>query len=109
MDEDGKAHKKRRRRWPRLVRRGLLVLLALILIFHRQIIFGVGRSVANRYAAEENLKIDCALGGTIFTGLVVKNLHVVPIGPSVVESIDVDYIRADYSLLDLWRQGASEV
>lgn len=108
MDEDDKALKQRRRRWPRLVRRGLLVLFAIALIFHRQIIFGVGRSVANRYAAKENLKIDCALGGTIFTGLVVKNLHVVPIGPSVVESIDVDYIRADYSLLDLWRRGVSE-
>jgi autotransporter translocation and assembly factor TamB len=84
-------------------------LLAVILIFHRPIIFGVGRSVANRYAARANLKIDCALGGTIFTGLVVRNLHVVPIGPAIVESIDVDYIRADYSLLDLWRRGATEV
>ena len=109
VDEDGKALDQRRRRWPRLVRRGLLVLLALVLIFHRQIIFGVGRSVANRYAARANLKIDCSLEGTIFTGLVVRNLRVVPIGPTIVESIDVDYIRADYSLLDLWRQGATEL
>jgi len=84
-------------------------LLALVLIFHRPIIFGIGRSVANRYAARANLKIDCALGGTIFTGLVVRNLHVVPIGPTVVESIDVDYIRADYSLLDWWQHGLTEV
>jgi hypothetical protein len=67
-------------------------LLAIALIFHRPIIFGVGRSVANRYAAKANLKIECSLGGTILTGLVVRNLHVVPIGPTVVESIDVDYI-----------------
>jgi hypothetical protein len=87
----------------------LLVLVALVLIFHRPIIFGVGRSLANRYAASENMKIDFSLGGTIFTGLVVRNLRVVPIGPSVVESIDVDYIRADYSLLDWWRHGATEV
>ncbi len=109
MDEDDKALNPRRRRWPRLVRRGLLVLLALVLIFHRPIIFGIGRSVANRYAARGNLKIDCSLGGTIFTSLIVRNLRVVPIGPTIVESIDVDYIRADYSLLDLWRQGATEV
>jgi len=109
VDEGGKALKQRRRRRPRLVRRGLLVLLALVLIFHRPIIFGLGRSVANRYAARANLKIDCALGGTIFTGLVVRNLHVVPIGPTVVESIDVDYIRADYSLLDWWHRGLTEV
>ncbi len=87
----------------------LLVLLALVLIFHRPIIFGLGRSLANRYAARENLKIDCSLGGTIFTGLVVRNLRVVPIGPTIVESIDVDYIRADYSLLDWWQRGLSEV
>ena len=55
------------------------------------------------------MKIDCSLGGTIFTGLVVRNLHVMPIGPTVVESIDVDYIRADYSLFDWWRRGATEV
>ena len=109
MDEDGKARTRRRRRWPRRVGRTLLVLLAVVLIFHRPIIFGVGRSVANRYAARENMKIDCSLGGTIFTSLVVRNLHVVPIGPAVVESIDVDYIRADYSLLDWWQRGATEV
>ncbi|MEY2490215.1 MAG: translocation and assembly module TamB, partial [Verrucomicrobiota bacterium] len=53
--------------------------------------------------------MDCSLGGTIFTGLVIRNLHVVPIGPTVVESIDVDYIQADYSLWDWWRRGATEV
>jgi autotransporter translocation and assembly factor TamB len=109
VDENGKALPQRPRRWPRLVRRTLLVLFAIALIFHRPIIFGVGRSLANRYAARENLKIDCSLGGTIFTGLVVRNLRVVPIGPTIVESIDVDYIRADYSLLDWWGRGVTEV
>jgi len=84
-------------------------LLAVALIFHRPIIFAIGRSVANRYAARANLKIDCSLEGTIFTGLVVRNLRVVPIGPSIVESIDVDYVRADYSLLDWWQHGPTEV
>ena len=92
-----------------MVRRGLLVVLALVLIFHRPIIFGVGRSVANRYAARANLKLDFALEGTIFTHLVVRNLRVVPIGPTIVESIDIDYIRADYSLWDWWRRGDTEV
>ena len=109
MDEDGNGPAKRRRRWPRYLRRGLLVLLAGLLIFHRPIIFYAGQTVANHYAARENLRIDCVLGGSIFTSLVVRNLRVVPIGPTIVESIDVDYIRAEYSLLDFWRQGASEV
>jgi len=108
VDEKGNARVQSPRQRPRLLGRGLLVLVALLLIFHRPIIFGLGRSVANRYAARENLKIDCSLGGTIFTGLVIRNLHVVPIGPAIVESIDVDYIRADYSLWDLWRRGATD-
>jgi len=87
----------------------LLVLLLVALAFHRPIIFAIGRSVANRYAARANLKVDCSLEGTIFTGLIVRNLRVVPIGPSVVESIDVDYVRADYSLLDWWQQGPTEL
>ena len=109
MDEGGKKLPKRPRRRRRLLRWGLLILLALVLLFHRPILFGVARSQANRYAARANLKIDCALGGTIFTGIVVRNLHVVPIGPTVVESIDVDYIQADYSLWDWWQHGPTEI
>ena len=109
MDEGGKKLPKRPRRGRRLLRWGLLILLALVLLFHRPILFGVARSQANRYAAKVNLKIDCALGGTIFTGVVVRNLHVVPIGPTVVESIDVDYIRANYSLWDWMRRGSTEL
>ncbi|HEY2614216.1 MAG TPA: hypothetical protein VGI42_00775, partial [Chthoniobacterales bacterium] len=82
---------------------------ALVLIFHRPLVFHFGRAVANHYAAKGNLKIDFALEGTIFTSLVVRNLHVVPVGPTIVESIDVDYIRADYSLLDLARRGVTDV
>ncbi|HMG06341.1 MAG TPA: hypothetical protein VK581_12855, partial [Chthoniobacterales bacterium] len=87
----------------------MLVILAVILIFHRPIIFHVGGAIANNYAAKANLKIDCAFEGSIFTSLVIRNLHVVPVGPTIVESIDVDYIRADYSLFDWWRHGPTEV
>ena len=58
VDEDGKALTQRRRRWPQLVKWALLVLLAIVLIFHRPIVFGVGRSVANHYAAKANFRID---------------------------------------------------
>jgi autotransporter translocation and assembly factor TamB len=109
VDENSNALSKppHARRW--WITRALLVLLALVLIFHRPILFRVARVVADRYAARANLKIDCALEGTIFTSLVVRNLHVSPTGPTIVESIDVDYIRADYSLWDLMLRGATEV
>jgi len=87
----------------------LLALLALVLIFHRPILFRIGRGYADRYAAKENLKIDCTLEGSIFTSVAIRNLHVTPIGPTIVESIDVDYIRADYSLWDWMRRGPTEL
>jgi autotransporter translocation and assembly factor TamB len=87
----------------------LLALLALILIFHRPILFRIGRAYADSYAAKANLKIDCTLEGSIFTSVAIRNLHVTPIGPTIVESIDVDYIRADYSLWDWMRRGPTEL
>jgi hypothetical protein len=109
VDEDFGTLGKPRRNWRRWTVRALLAVLALVLIFHRPIVFRVGRAVADRYAAKANLKIECVLEGSIFTSLVVRNLHVSPTGPTIVESIDVDYIRADYSLWDWMRRGTTEL
>ncbi len=85
-----------------------LLLLVLLAIFHRPILLTIGRKAALHFAAKENLRADFRLEGTIFTGLIVRNLHVVPIGPSAVESVDADFIRADYSLVALVFHGLSE-
>ncbi|MEY2508125.1 MAG: translocation and assembly module TamB [Verrucomicrobiota bacterium] len=69
----------------------------------------MARGLIDRNAAKANLRIDCVLEGSIFTSLAVRNLHVSPIGPTIVESIDVDYIRADYSLWDWMRRGPTEL
>ncbi|HEY8835291.1 MAG TPA: hypothetical protein VIM09_06865, partial [Chthoniobacterales bacterium] len=109
MDEDLNARNRPPRSWRRWTARALLALLALILIFHRPILFRIGRAYADSYAAKANLKIDCTLEGSIFTSVAIRNLHVTPIGPTIVESIDVDYIRADYSLWDWMRRGPTEL
>ena len=109
MDEEARTGTRRSRRWVRRAGNALLGLLVLVLIFHRPILFYSARKVANHYAARASLRIDGSLGGTIFTGLVIRNLTVVPIGPTIVESIDVDYIRADYSLISFVRGGAAEL
>jgi len=85
------------------------VLALLLLLFHRPLLLAVGLRVANHYAAKENLRLDCRLEGSVFTSLVIRNLRVVPIGPTIVESLDTDYLRADYSLFRLWRGGTSEL
>ena len=109
MDENRIGLNRPPRTWWRWTSRALLLLLGLLLIFHRPIIFRIGRAVADRYAAKANLRIDCVLEGTIFTSLGVRNLHVTPIGPTIVESIDVDSIRAEYSLWDWMRRGPTEL
>jgi hypothetical protein len=109
VDELGIGRNKPRRSWRKWTWRVLAALLALILIFHRPIIFRVARGMADRSAAKENLRIDCILEGSIFTSFAVRNLHVTPTGPTIVESTDVDYIRADYSLWDWMRRGPTEL
>ncbi|PYI93436.1 MAG: hypothetical protein DME97_06800 [Verrucomicrobia bacterium] len=108
MDEDRNALGKPRRTWRRWTARVLLLLLALTLIFHRPILFRIARAYADRYAAKANVRIDCTFEGSIFTNVAIRNLHVSPIGPTIVESIEVDYIRADYSLWDWMWYGRTE-
>ncbi|HZR78647.1 MAG TPA: translocation/assembly module TamB domain-containing protein, partial [Chthoniobacterales bacterium] len=83
------------------------VLLGLFLIFHRPLLLGIGHKIALHYAARENLKVEFRLEGSIFTNLVVRNLHAVSTGPSDVESIDLDFARIDYGLFTLIRHGIS--
>src|SRR5207302_10357913 len=68
---------------------------------------GLGHRIALHYAAKENLKLEFRLEGSVFTNLIIRNLHAAPTGPSDVESIDVDLARIDYRWLTLLRHGIS--
>src|SRR5438067_13513130 len=80
---------------------------AFLIIFHRPILLAIGRQIVLRYAARENLKIDFRLEGNPFGHLTVRNLRAVPIGASGIESIDVDYLYVDSSLVGLALHGLS--
>ena len=88
---------------------GLAVCVGLLIIFHRPILLAIVRHFANRYAAKENLKVDFRLEGNPFSYLTVRNLHAVPTGPSAIESVDVDSLYVDYSLLGFARHGVSHL
>ncbi|HEY6070060.1 MAG TPA: hypothetical protein VIU85_01720, partial [Chthoniobacterales bacterium] len=79
----------------------------LFLVFHRPILLGLGHRIALHYAAKENLKVEFQLEGSIFTNLIIRNLHAIPTGPSDVESIDLDLARIDYGLFTMLRHGIS--
>ena len=60
-----------------------------------------------RYAARENLKADFRLEGNPFGHFTVTNFRAIPTGASGIESIDIDQLYVDYSLLGLARDGMS--
>jgi hypothetical protein len=86
---------------------GLAVCVALLIIFHRPILLAIGRQIVLRYAARENLKIDFRLEGNPFGYLTIRNFRALPTGASAIESIDIDQLFVDYSLLGFARHGFS--
>ena len=93
------------RNWRRRALIVLAIFCGLILIFHRPLLFGVGYRIALRQAAKENLRLQFQIEGNIFTNLTIRNLHAVPIGPSDVESIDIDLVRLEYGFFSLLHRG----
>jgi autotransporter translocation and assembly factor TamB len=104
--EEDQAQVTRRGLWRRVMV-GLAVCAALLIIFHRPILLAIGRQIVLRYAERENLKIDFRLEGNPFSHLTVRNFRALPTGPSAIESIDINSLYVDYSLLGLARHGLS--
>lgn len=84
---------------------GLAVCAGLLIIFHRPILLAIGRRIVLRYAANENLKADFRVEGNPFGSVTIRNLHAFAVGPSRIESIDIDYLYLDYSLFGFARHG----
>ncbi|HEX4707816.1 MAG TPA: hypothetical protein VH229_08805, partial [Candidatus Udaeobacter sp.] len=84
---------------------GVAVCAALLIVFHRPILLAIGRNIVLRYAANKNLKADFRVEGNPFGSVTIRNLHAFAIGPSEYESIDIDYLYLDYSLLGYARHG----
>ncbi|MEY2601932.1 MAG: translocation and assembly module TamB, partial [Verrucomicrobiota bacterium] len=93
--------------WRRNAFIALGILVGLFLIFHRPLLLGLGHRIALHYAAKENLKLEFRLEGSVFTNLIIRDLHAASTGPSDVESLDVDLARIDYGLFTLLRHGIS--
>ena len=99
---------RRRRSWIRWVLIGLAALFLLLAIFHGPILRSVVHAVAVKIAAGQNLKLDFRVEGEVLGGITLRNVHATPTGPSAVQSLDADLIRADYSLTDLVFHGMSD-
>jgi hypothetical protein len=107
-ENDHKQVRRPGRIWHRVLV-GLAACVALLIIFHRPILLAIGRQIVLRYAARENLKVDFRLEGNPFSHLTVRNFRAIPTGASGIESIDIDQLYVDYSLLGLARHGLSHL
>ena len=84
---------------------GVGICVAFLVIFHRPILLAIGRRIVLQYAAKENLRANFRVEGNPFSHVTIRNLHAAAIGPSSYESIDIDYLYLDYSLLGYARHG----
>ena len=110
MGDDGATDPKprRNRRWIRRLFIGLATIFLLLVLFHGPILRSVVHSLAIHFAAKQNLKLDFRIEGDVLSGVALRNVHATATGPSAVQSLDVDLVRADYSLTDLARHGMSD-
>jgi TamB, inner membrane protein subunit of TAM complex len=109
VGEEGQASAQARRRfWRRMAPAVAAAALLLLVSVHRPFLRTVLRIVAQHYAAGEHLKVDFRLEGSVLSGLLFRNVHITPTGPSAIESLDVDLARADYSLFAMLFHGPAE-
>jgi len=103
-EDDQVAPRRHGRFWRRVIS-GLIICVALLVVFHRPLLLAIGRKLVLRYAAKENLKADFRVEGNPFSHVTIRNLHAFSVGPSEYESIDIDYLYLNYSLLGYARHG----
>jgi hypothetical protein len=110
VGDDGKnaTLPRRPRTWIRKFLIWGAAMLVLLALFHGPIFRPIVRRLAIHFAAKENLKLDFRIDGSVLGGLVLRNVHASATGPSDVESIDADLVRANYSILGLIIHGMPE-
>ncbi|HEU0209140.1 MAG TPA: translocation/assembly module TamB domain-containing protein [Candidatus Udaeobacter sp.] len=109
MADDDRSKKGRHRHIWRRALIGLAVFVVLLIVSYRPILLTIARQIGVWYANKNNLKIDFRLEGNPLSYLTLRNVHGVATGPSAIESIDIESLYVDYSLLGLLRHGASHL
>jgi autotransporter translocation and assembly factor TamB len=107
--EDDQSIRQRQRHIWRRILIGLAILVGLFVIFHGPVLRLIIRKYLVHYAGKQNLKVDFRLEGDPLSDLTIRNVHAVPTGLTAVESIDIDSLFVDYSLLGLLRHGYSHL
>lgn len=93
------------RRWLRRIGLTLLILLGVLVLFHRPIFFEGTRYFVLRAAKQQKLDIKYDMSGSIFTTLSVTNLKATPTESGPIQRLEIGTINLQYSLWDLARKG----
>ncbi len=90
--------------------RALLIVLALLVVFHRPLLIALVHTIAVKLAARENIRLSLRIEGTIFTNISLRDIRAVPSGkgPTLVEDISIQEMTVRYSIPALLRKGVSE-
>ena len=99
-----------RRGWFRRALRWFALMLLVVAIFHRPLFHTGVRLLLIQVAARQNVKLDVAFSGSIFTNLTIANIRALPTGsgPSPVRRIEIEKVRFDYSVPMLVKHGIGE-
>ena len=99
--------KPKRPQWPKHLFRGLLILLALILVFYQPILFGLVQLVAPQIAKSQAFSLQFRIHGSILSDLFIEDLHLQPLPENTklpLERLDVKQVILRYNLLNLLKK-----
>lgn len=99
---------KPRSRWRTFAKRlgwTVLILLGILIVFHRPIVFEGTRYFVVRAAKQQHLDLTYEMKGSIFSTLSVANLKAVPTEPGPIQRLEIGTVNLRYSLWDLIRNG----
>src|SRR6202011_6166106 len=104
--------KRKRLRWLRYLFGGLTVAVLLLIVFYQPILFGLTEFVVQQIARSQKFTIQFKIHGSIFSNLLIQDLHLAPLPANhtlPIERLDVRRFTARYSLWSLLQQKPNEV
>jgi hypothetical protein len=99
------AARPRWRIWLRRLGLGLLILLGLLVIFHRPLIFEGTRYFVVRAAKQQHLDLTYDIEGSIFSTLTISKIRGVPTEPGPIQRLEIGTINLRYSLWNFVQKG----
>jgi TamB, inner membrane protein subunit of TAM complex len=99
--------KPKRFQWLKYLLRGLLVLLALIVVFYQQIFFGIAQLAAQQIANSQAFSLQFKIHGSVISSLYIEDLHLQPLPENSklpLERVDAKWIAIRYNLLNLLKK-----